>query len=417
MKHALLLLLLIGCVAPLFGKEVLDRKIDIHFMQTPLKEALDIIAQKGGFVWSYNASIIDGHKKVTLTASAWTIRETLLTVLGSGYDFRANGNYLILKKVKPNQDKIIGYVKDPKTGARIANATVFDQKTLRATTTDSNGYYSLKVKKNADVVIAKLNFRDTLLKVSPQTPRFVNIEMQEITRDTSSKPINWNLEIQQMGYELNRFFDATLDKWHELNLRDSLERAWQVSLLPMMGTNHVLSGKVSNKWSLNLLAGYSQGVDRAEIGGIGNFTRDHVHGVQIGGAFNLNEGYTKGIQIGGIFNKTGKTLSGLQIGGAANYARRAKRGSMQIGGVANYAPEGRPALQIGGAVNMADTIQGVQIAGIVNHTRTLHGVQIGLINSTKACRCVQIGLINRVGRRWLPVVNGGWKKKKQPRQL
>ncbi len=396
-----------------------------------------MIAQKGGFEWSYNANILDGHKKVSLNAKDWTIRETMLTLLGKGYDFRSNGNYLIIKKIKQTPAQLSGYIKDPKTGERIAGATVYDKKTLRATTTDSNGYYNLKVNRSADIVVSKLNFRDTILQVRPQSPRFVKLDLQEIPRDTAPLSLDLELEFQRVRYHINRFFDATVEKWHDLNLRDSLHRQWQVSFLPMLGTNHTLSGKVANDWSLNILAGHARGVDKLEIGGVGNFTREYVRGIQIAGLFNLNNGSTPGTQIAGVYNYTADTLRGLQIGGVLSFASHTRNGIGQISGISNTTPDGTLALQIGGIVNFADTIQvaqiagivnratsiqgvqvagvtnyanevdGIQIAGIANHAQKIRGLQIGFFNSAKECSCVQIGLLNRVGGRLLPIINWG----------
>jgi hypothetical protein len=430
-----LLLLLAICVTPMQAIEVLERKIEVHFKQIPLKEALITVSEKGGFEWSYNANILDGNKKVTLNAMDWTVRETLLVLLGDGYQLKSNGNYLIIKKVKPNNESLSGYIKDPKTGNRVIGATVFDKKTLRATTTDSNGYYSLKVRKNAEVVVAKLNFKDTILFVTPQTPRFATLQLEEIPIDTSAPKPDLELRVQRVGFAINRFFNASMDKWHQINLRDSLTRKWQVSLLPLVGSNHNLSGKVSNKFSLNALAGYSRGVEKLEIAGVGNFTRKYVRGAQIAGLFNLNNGSTYGIQVAGAYNHTADTLSGMQIGGLSNYTQVSTSRYGQIAGGFNFSEKGAmkfqvagfinsadqinslqisgafnnvnevKGIQISGFLNYADVVKGVQIAGMVNHARRVRGLQIGIINTAKDCDCLQIGLLNRSGRRWLPFVN------------
>lgn len=434
---------------PVQGKEVLERKIDVRFHQTLLKDALVVVAQKGGFEWSYNANIIEGARHVSLIANDWTIREILYALLGEGYQFKSSGNYLIIKKGAASGGQISGYIKDPKTGKRVAGATVYDKRTLRATTTDSNGYYALKVKKHADIVVTKLDFKDTFLQVTPQTPHFVTVDLKPVAVDTLPPTATTTIQedLEQITNDLNRFFDATLEKWHERNLRDTLSREWQVSVLPGIGTNHTLSSKVTNDWSFNVFAGYSSGTNYLEVAGIGNFTKKKVNGVQVGGVFNQNAGSTYGIQVGGVYNTTMDTLAGIQIGGVVNHAGIANN-AIQISGLYNGARHGKLWIQSAGLINLADTINavqisglantvnqmegiqiaglinkaqqstGVQVSGLLNHAQEIEGVQFGpinrakkmsglqfgLINTADDCDCTQIGLLNRSGKKWRPLL-------------
>jgi len=426
----LVLLLGLACWTPctLRAAEVLSQKIDLNVQNVSLKEALDLVAQKGDFIWSYNAQIIAGNKKVSLRVKQWTIREVLYSLLGEGYRFIARDQYVILKKANKSSKEAFGYIKDEKTGARIVGATVFDPKTLRATTTDSNGYYRLKLGKqiNTDLVVVKSGFLDGSLSLAPQEPRYQALNLVPLPPDTlqprPSKPVTWNTFTQKTA----QIFHAGIQKWHEQNVRGSIHRRWQVSFLPIIGTNHALSGKVANDWSLNVLSGYSRGVYFLEVGGVANFTKSFVKGAQIAGVYNQCFGPVEGLQIGGVANTTLDTLLGFQIGGVYNYSAYSD-GIGQIGGVSNYAGKGNLNLQIGGIMNHADSIeavqiagitniansvQGVQIAGILNNARKMKGVQIGLINRTSDCECLQIGLLNQIGSRWLPFFNAKGKGSK-----
>ena len=382
---------LLLCCPSLRAADVLERHIDVRFQQTPLKEALAAVAQKAGFEWSYNANIVDVTKKISLTANDWTVRETLYELLGDGYEFKPSGRYLILKKRKKPTDQLSGYLKNPATGQRIANATVYDRRTLRATTTDSNGYYALRVKKSTQIAIARLDYRDTIFPVTTASPRFQKFDLQVNAKPT---PHTLRLEenLQRAASQAERFFRASLEKWNGLNVPDTLRRRYQISFLPKLGTNHHLSGKVVNDWSLNILAGTSLGNRRLEVGGIGNFTRRNMTGVQVGGIFNELRGNAAGLQVGGIYNRTSDTLSGLQVGGIANRAGQISGG------------------QVAGIVNTVDTLAGLQVAGIVNRAQKVQGLQIGLFNSARELDGLQIGLLNRSGRRVLPFFN--WSSKR-----
>ncbi|MCK6692453.1 MAG: carboxypeptidase-like regulatory domain-containing protein, partial [Thermoanaerobaculia bacterium] len=172
----LLLFLLAG--AALRGSDVLERTVSVRFDQVPLKQALTEIARQGGFEWSYNASILDESRRVTLVAEGWTVRETLVYLLGDAYTYKQNGEYLILKRQKkPQQQRLSGYVSDYKTGQKMAGVTVYDRKTLRSTTTNKHGYYELPVGDRSEIVVSKLAYRDTVLRVSSQTPRLVKLDL------------------------------------------------------------------------------------------------------------------------------------------------------------------------------------------------------------------------------------------------
>jgi hypothetical protein len=404
-RYCLFLLLIWPHLAiPLHAAEVLERHIDVRFRQTPLREALEEVSKKAAFEWSYNANIVDATKRISFMANDWTVREILYEILGDGYEFKSNGNYLILKKRKKPAGEIFGYVKDPATGQRIAHATVYDRRTLRATSTDSNGYYELKVKKRTEIAIARLDYRDTIFVVTSQASRLQKIDLQI---DSSKRQVmpKWEQWVENASTGTERFFRATVEKWSDRNVRDSIHRRFQMSLLPKLGTNHNLSGKVVNDWSLNVLAGSSYGNQKLEIGGLGNFTRKDIKGVQIGGVFNEVQGTTKGLQIGGIYNRTADTLAGLQIGGVINLSRQASSETAQIAGLYNQNRAGILRFQIAGAANLADTVQGFQIAGVFNHANKVRGFQIGLINSAREVKGLQIGLLNRSGRRVLPFFN------------
>ncbi|HNM27503.1 MAG TPA: carboxypeptidase-like regulatory domain-containing protein, partial [Saprospiraceae bacterium] len=358
------------------ASELLERRISVDFRHTPLKNAMEEVARLGQFQWSYNAAILPAGEKVTLRADNWTVREILFAMLGEDYEFKPSGNYLILKKRRRPSDELSGYISDPRTGQRLANASVYDRRTLRSTTTDDNGYYRLKkTGREAELVVAKLGYRDTVLQITSTSPRFQKIELDTFPTQTATqdKPF-WETAYT----DVERFFAKTADRWTELNVRDSLTRQYQVSFLPFVGTNHRLSSRVRNDYSLNILAGQSMAVNRLEIGGLANFTRESVNGVQIGGLFNWLRGDNRGVQVGGLFNIARDTSSGVQVGGLYNAARHSSGVSGQVAGLNNFAGQGTCTFQVAGIYNQADTVAGVQVAGIANRAKKVRGVQIGL---------------------------------------
>ncbi|HRI61947.1 MAG TPA: hypothetical protein PK228_19545, partial [Saprospiraceae bacterium] len=372
----------------------------VGFSQASMKAALDEVARLGGFEWSYNARILDESRRVSLPTGTRTVRETLVLLLGDDYTFRQNGDYLILKRNKKPQQRLSGYLSDPSTGKKIPNATIYDRQTLRSTTTDSSGFYELPVGPRSEIVISKLDYRDTVLQVTSQTPRFVQLELSPDSLPGKSYS-SIRKQVNQASYALEQFFVKTSQSLNALNVEDSLHRRFQISLLPGIGTNHRLSGSVVNDFSVNVLAGYSRGNRILEVAGLGNITRENMTGVQAAGMFNNLRGNATGFQAAGIYNYVGDTLSGVQASGVVNVAGYGKDVAFQAAGVLNLVPHGRFAVQAAGVANQTDTVTALQAAGIWNGAKTLlNGVQAaGVANHAgRADAAAQFaGLTNSVG--------------------
>jgi CarboxypepD_reg-like domain len=371
---------------------ILERPISVNFLNTPLKEALNVVAQAGRFQFSYNARILDLKKKITLLTNGMTVRETLVQILGDNYTYQQSGEYLIIKTRNKPQKILSGYISDAKTGKKVKNVTVYDAKTLRSTTTDENGFYSLKVTDRSTVVVAQLAYKDTILQITEGSPRFVKLALD---LKSEPKPVEKGINWGKLPNKLADVFISTLQKLNNANVSDSFHRRFQMSILPYIGTNHKMSGNVINDFSLNIISGYSKGNRYAEVAGLGNFTRGDVRGLQAAGAFNIVKGNVKGVQYSGIFNHVTDTLKGLmQWGGIWNFAYQTKAFNQTAGSV-NVAVKGTLNTQFSSITNIADTIKGMQVTGIYNYAKIVKGVQMAaILNQAKIVKGVQIGIFN-----------------------
>ena len=283
----------------------------------------------------------------------------------------------------------------------MAGVTVYDRHTLRSTTTDQNGYYELPVTPQSQIVVSKLDYRDTVLQVSSQTPRFVKLDLYPDSLP-QPRPASLRDQVNRTSYALEEFFLKTSQQLSALNVQDSLHRRFQFSLLPNVGTNQRLSGSVTNDISINLLAGYSRGNRVLELAGLGNLTRENMTGLQAAGVFNNLRGNAAGFQAAGVYNYVGDTLTGVQAAGVVNVAGYGHKAAFQAAGALNLVPRGRFGIQVAGAANLADTITAFQAAGAWNSARVfLNGAQVaGAINHAgRADAGTQFaGLTNSVGR-------------------
>lgn len=200
-------------------------------------------------------------------------------------------------------------------------------------------------------------------------------------------------------------------------------RPFQISFVPMLGTNGIESPKVANRVSLNIIAGISKGVGAAEYGGVANITKGNVYGFQCAGVLNMSEDVTgcqiagianltrgniKGFQAANAVNLTRGDIKGFQASGIVNLAKGTVEGSQaacvgniaknvtgaQLSGIFNLA-EGEAKTQVAGIFNSAECVKGVQISGIVNRAKIV-GTQIGFVNIADSCSGAAIGIVNIV---------------------
>jgi hypothetical protein len=438
-----IVILCFAVVTTLAQTPFLERTVSIAFVDEPIEQALKKISDKGGFTFSYSPPILDQNKIVSFEFVNKTVRQILDQLFGGTVQYKQRGKYIILTRggYSKNEDGIYsGYIIDEATGERLREVSVYDPVTLSSAVTDSYGYFEIKVDNPAPdlkLAIKKLNYTDTLIVALPN--RLNNI------------PIKINAQkvgvfADSVGQKLKRFWKTKVLLSHQvnlLNIQDTLYRDTQFSFVPFIGTNHALSGNVINKYSFNVLGGYSLGTQKVEIGGLFNIDRGDVRHWQFAGIFNAVGGNVDGAQIAGIFNANRGRVHGAQVAGVYNF-NWGEVDKFSAAGILNFARSGSRAVQIAGIGNMTvgdqtsphfagifnitsrnargqlagiynvagKNVDGAQLAGIFNFTgKAVHGTQLAgifnfagknvdgaqlacVLNFAKKVRGVQFGLLN-----------------------
>lgn len=407
-------LLFLICFQPSYAqanKEILNRKVSITFNETPVAEALKQLSKTGGFFFSYSDAVIKDKPKVTGTFNEEEIDKILLHILGEEILRTARGNYVILTKNKSRAGriKVSGTVAEKESGKPVENASIYDRKSKISTTSNETGYFEIDVpatgEETAQIEVAKENFNDTAMPL-PLSAAIVEFEMTplttpEIKEDTGRAPLSTTISawFTDLGAALNNE-----------NIKDSIHSDFQFSLLPYIGTNRKMSGKVSNDYSFNLIGGYSEGNRKFELGGGFNINRNKMTGVQIAGGANIVGdsaiGYQlsgganvagnhfSGVQITGGVNVVDGNVDGVQISGGVNVATDSLRGA-QISGL-NLSSSYMAGLQLAGGLNYAKEVKGVQISGFLNVAENVKGVQLAPFNFADTLKGVPIGFFSHV---------------------
>jgi hypothetical protein len=379
----------------------LERTISISFADEPIERALRKLSDRGGFTFSYNPSILDQSKIVTVEFVNKTVRQILDQLFGRTLQYKQRGRYIILTRAEysSNDESIYsGYIIDEATGERLRNVSVYDPVTLSSAVTDSYGYFEIKVDNptpNLKLAVKKMNYTDTVVVASSK--RLNNIPIKINTQKIGTFA-------DSVGQKIKRFWKTKIlakEQLNMLNIRDTLYRDTQFSIAPFIGTNHALSGNVINKYSFNLLGGYSLGTQRAEVGGVFNIDRGDVSNWQVAGVFNLVGGDVRGVQVAGIFNANRGRVRGAQVAGIYNF-NWGEVDKFSAAGILNFAPSGSKAVQVAGIGNMTVGEQSSpHFAGMFNITsRSARGQLAGIYNvAGKNVNGAQLaGIFNLAGK-------------------
>jgi hypothetical protein len=409
-------------------KSLLDRPVTLKLSNVRLSEALAEMSRKADFSYSANASLFDSDRRVDLVVVNKAVRQVLDQLFKGTVRYKVRGNHLILLKgTPPTEDSpeppkslyLSGFVSNAETGEKISDASVFERNTLASALSDANGYYRLRLPSTTKALrlqISKQRYVSEVVSIKPNQEENLNVALRpqpvvEQLQPVEPKPLETvppttDVEVKAPNVTISKkrkFNQYTLLNWllsaqqaiHLQNIKDTLRRPFQVSVLPFVGTNHILSGQVTNELSVNVIAGYSGGVDGIEVGGIANLVRGQMSGLQMAGISNFVGNGLGGLQFAGVSNHAFGRSSGLQLAGIANTLGGTAQVS-QFAGVVNLSGSHLTGMQAAGVANFSfGTHQGMQLAGSFNFANTLHGTQISPFNvANKVERGLQLGIVN-----------------------
>lgn len=384
-KFFVLVCLFLGGLSGLHAQEKLDKRISISENGKSLSQVLAAIGRKGGFFFSYNTTILNGDSLVSIRVEDESIRKVLERLLGGGYEYSENGKYVI---ILPRSNAgppvrfytISGYIKDGENNQILRNVSVYESAQLVSVLTDTNGFFRLKLRggtAHATLIVSKQFYRDTVLFVQPGHDQQFEIPIaHEKVADLTPFVVSGRVERTWLG----RMFLSSRSVIQSINLSNFFaDKPYQFSLIPGLGSHGRMGAQVINKFSLNLIGGYTAGSNGVEVAGILNIDKKDVSCVQVAGISNVVGGSVHGVQLAGIYNHDLDSMRGFQAAGIGN----------RVAGLVS-------GTQVAGLMNFSESVNGVQAAGVINHTKRLKGVQIGLINIADSSDGLQIGLINIV---------------------
>lgn len=391
----------------------LERLVTLSASKQTIVELFKTISAQTSVVFSYSQSFND-KQQLSLVCKNKPLRLVIAEILkSSNCSYKTKDKYVIItcdNKPSVPTSKIRGYIYSAYDSLIVPQASIYIKQDKHSAVTNNFGFFELTVSnklKNVAISIAKENYCDTsiilynksneeitiylypkdklkhsVITINPT----ISIDSSTIKKEDTIVTILSNVSISESRF--NNF------KTNFKNISDTLFSNFSASFLPFISTNRLLSVNTINKYSLNILAGYSKGIDVIEIGGLLNIDNGDVKYVQIGGLGNCVFGDVTGVQVAGLVNINTKKTEGVQIAGVVNINSMNVKG-LQIGGISNLSKYNTKGMQIAGIYNQTKSIKGVQLSGLVNTSDTANGFQFaGLANKTNYLKGAQLSLIN-----------------------
>ncbi|RFM28440.1 LA_2272 family surface repeat-containing protein [Deminuibacter soli] len=353
-----------------FAQKPLNRLVTLRLQQQPLGRVLDSIGRQAQVQFSYKSDIIETGKPASIDITGQTVYTALNLLLSGNYQYRESGNYIIIQLQQTvSTYTITGSISDS-SNIPISDASIYEPLQLTATFSQSNGSFTLPLKTKyaaTQVCISKIGYTDTCAAIQAGVPVNLHIRLQPVVAELTPVEVKSNTDKSWLG----RLFLSRKQKNLSRNIRNFFAyKPFQVSLTPGLSTHGNMSTQVVNKFSLNLLGGYTAGVNGFEAGGLFNISKKNVRSLQLAGGANITGDSLWGVQAAGLYNQVHQTSRGVQLAGYMNKT------------------EG--------------TMKGVQLAAVCNYAHQLKGVQIGLVNITDTVGGYSLGLVN--------IVKGGYSK-------
>jgi hypothetical protein len=413
MRNAFLLslLLLVGAMTGQ-GQSLLNKTVSIKASRRPLAAVLDDIGRQGQFHFSYVPEFIGDDSLVSIQATQKTVKQVLDQLFQGNCQYKEMGDQLILQRIAKEKWFVVsGRVTDAMTGAPVSSASVYERMQLISTMTNDQGFYHLRLKEKAQsITISKELYKDTIVYINSGYDQNISASIKPATAITLTVvDVNQHTRVEQTW--LGRFMISSRQRVQSLNIANFLtNQPYQSSLVPGAGTHGRMSAQVVNKISLNIIGGYTAGLNGVEMASIFNIDRKDVQYVQAAGIFNIVGGTIRGVELAGIYNQGMDSLSGVQASSAVNTLKHGFTG-VQISGLYNRTGRVANGVQAAGLVNEAhglegaqlagigniatDTVRGVQIAGVFNKGGYVDGVQASyILNEAHVLKGLQIGVVN-----------------------
>lgn len=424
-----------------FTQNLPDKRITVEANNQRLADVLKQISSKANFYFSYNSNIINPDSVVSISVNNKPLKLVLDQLCNSRFTWQQRNNYIILRKTvvssavitnqTPSVEKlytVTGIVLNSETGDKVSNVSIYEKERLQSTLTDDKGFFKIKLKSRystASLTISREKFEDTTIVIKAKFDQQLTIVMTPVTTsepvvtispfenelpdtivvkpptDMLTSPSLVREQIQVEKTKWGKFLLSAKQNVQSINLKKFFaDRSFQLSLTPGLSSHGKLSAQVVNSFSINILGGYTAGVNGLELGGAFNINKKDVKYIQAAGMLNITGGSVSGVQLAGMHNHVLKDVAGLQASGISNFVKGNVSG-VQLSSIYNHVSGSFTGLQSSNISNHVNkNLTGAQLSSFFNHvTDTLTGLQsTNILNFAGAVKGAQLATIGNITR-------------------
>ncbi len=410
-----------------------DKKISICEGYISPQKALEIIEERENVTFSYNPQNFNLPGEIYLCKKNVSMHEMLNTIMCKNVTLIIENRHIIIKPGKEVETiikksktvKITGTIENSINGIPVDSARIqiYDEYFY----SNSAGYFSVKTSAVSDSMILFIEKPDYtgFMSVISCNDQSVRVFLQPETgydytyMPSGMKEKNPEIENHWLTNIVVSEEQSNLSK----NSRNLIEKDYQLSVLPNLGTYFDESGLCRFKQSYNILAGYVGEVNGLEVGlgvnvirydltgfqfaGIANIVGGEVSGWQISTGANVVAGNFKGAQTSYLVNSTWGNFIGIQASTGVNIVKSKFRGfqlapvniiadtllGCQIGAI-NITSKPAMGTQFSAVMNYSPEVNRLQYSTFLNISGENFAPQIGLVNVTKTQNNLQLGLFN-----------------------
>lgn len=356
----------------LYAQQPLSKTVSFRVTNKPVDTVLAIISRQGSCSFSFAGSPFRGDSLVTFNISGKPVKQVLDLLFSGRIQYVESGDNIILQRAEQVRERnyvISGYVRDKENGQVVPNASIYDHTNLYSAFTNSEGFFHLRLKDkgrqpSVQLTVSKEFYTDTALYVLPGFDREVSLAISPAkTVVLKEFIVSDQVEKTWLG---KRLLSEGLKRQTQNISKFFADKPVQTSLVPAIGSHGKMAGQVVNKFSLNLVGGYSAGLNGVEVAGGFNIDKKDVQYVQVAGLFNMVGGNMTGAQATGGYNQVMQSVKGAQAAGIANVVKGKLKGVQATGGL-NTVGDSAKGAQAAGISNMVKgNLQGVQATGGLN---------------------------------------------------
>lgn len=232
----------------LYSQEpIADQRITASYNQATLKEIIEDLSEQYKIKFTYSTSLLPLKTKITFSCNELILSEALKQIFeGSNIGFKEIGNQIVLYPIEVINEYVVnGFVRDSVNGEGLIGVIVLSVNNNTGTTTNSEGYYSLKLNKGSHLLkISSMGYKPQYIKISVNENQTINTELAEESTFLNEVTVTTDLKSEKVISTLGGIEKVDIRALRKLpNLLGEPDIIRTLAFLPGISSNELSLGE------------------------------------------------------------------------------------------------------------------------------------------------------------------------------